>query len=94
MKNSNTVKATMKNSVKAGALLKSKVPRRADKSAWDAWTSDKGAIPVALIIPISILFPIGWGIHFATRNWSTDFRLDKRHRKSFTRGVELVPELH
>ena len=46
---------------------------------------------VMLIIPISIFFPLGWGIHSIRRNWTTDFQFDKRLRKS-PFHAELKPE--
>ncbi len=62
-------------------------------SAWKTWTADPGAYGVMLIIPLSIFFPLGWGVHSMTKNWDTDFRFDKGNRKSFTRGNELRPEI-
>lgn len=60
-------------------------------TAFEAWTSDPGALGVMLIIPISIFFPLGWGIHSIRRNWTTDFQFDKRLRKS-PFHAELKPE--
>lgn len=61
-------------------------------TALEAWTSDPGAFGVMLIIPISIFFPVGWGIHSIRRNWSTDFQFDKHLRKS-PFHAELKPEM-
>ena len=71
-----------------------KIPKRGNRSAWNAWTTDKGSIPCALLIPLSVMFAFGWGIHSVKRNWNKDLRLNKSRRKSLNRGVELIPEPH
>jgi hypothetical protein len=47
---------------------------------------DPGAIPVALLIPLTIVFPLAWGIHSLRLNYGNDFRFKKRDRKAFVRG--------
>ena len=71
------------------AKVSAKIPKRPvrrPEGIRENLVEDPGAIPVALLIPLTIVFPLAWGIHSLRMNYGNDFRFKKRDRKAFVRG--------